>query len=112
MVWYNGEKGGGSRRKGAAGNEIYSMVATKNAGIWIATDLGVQELHFDKGKKKVLKPSVAASLPDDVVTSIYPSKSGQNLGLGTFKSGVWDVDVLTIKADTDAELLLMDVPMN
>ena len=26
--------------------------------------------------------------------------------------GVWDVDVLTIKADTDAELLLMDVPMN
>jgi hypothetical protein len=28
-----------------------------------------------------------------VVTSIYPSKSGQNLGLGTFKSGVWDIDV-------------------
>lgn len=78
---------------GLFSNEIYSMVATKNEGIWVATDLGVQELHFDKGKKKVLKPSVAASLPDDVVTSIYPSKSGQNLGLGTFKSGVWDIDV-------------------
>jgi ligand-binding sensor domain-containing protein len=32
--------------------KIYSMVATKNAGIWVATDLGVQELHFEKGKKK------------------------------------------------------------
>ena len=89
---------------GLSSNEIYAAVGTKEQGVLIATDRGIQEVNFDHGKKSISTPPFSKSIPNDVITSLHISKSGKNLGLGTFKSGVWEIDLGGKKVKTKIPL--------
>ena len=82
-----------------------------DAGVWIHQNAWFHLGKFDKGISKEYKIKGAGNgvyafiLSGDVTINGYSLATRDGLG-------VWEVDKLSIMADTDAEFLLMEVPMN
>lgn len=80
-------------------------------GVWIHQNAWFFMGNFDKGfsadyKIKVRGNGVYAfMLKGDATINDQPLSTRDGLG-------IWDVEFLSIKADSDAEILLMEVPMN
>jgi quercetin 2,3-dioxygenase len=81
-----------------------------DAGVWIHQDAWFHLADFDKDTasdytiKKAGNGVYAFVLKGDVTINDTPLSTRDGLG-------VWDTEKLTIKATSDAEFLLMDVPM-
>jgi quercetin 2,3-dioxygenase len=81
-----------------------------DAGVWIYQDAWFHLADFDKDKTAEYKVKKAGNgvyafiLKGDVTINDTPLSTRDGLG-------IWDTDTLSIKADSDAEFLLMDVPM-
>ncbi|MCU0347923.1 MAG: pirin family protein [Saprospiraceae bacterium] len=82
-----------------------------DAGVWIHQDAWFHLSELDKGKNIEYKIKKAGNGVYAFVLSGDVTINGQALsrrdGLG-----IWDVNELQIEADSHAELLLMEVPMN
>jgi quercetin 2,3-dioxygenase len=82
-----------------------------DAGVWIHQNAWFHLGKFDKGvaKEYNLKAKVngvyAFILSGDVTINGQPLNTRDGFG-------IWDVEKITIQADTDAEFLLMEVPMD
>lgn len=84
----------------------------EDAGVWIHQDAWFNMTNLDKGKtltyplKNPKKNGVYVFVLKGVAT-VNTQPLNKRDGLG-----VWDVEELDIQADSNAELLLMEVPMN
>jgi quercetin 2,3-dioxygenase len=93
-------------------NKIQQILSPSadDEGVWIHQDAWFHLAHFDQGfttdykLKKEGNGVYAFILSGDV--EINGNALNTRDGLG-----IWDVDALTIKASTEAEFLLMEVPM-
>lgn len=94
-------------------NKLQQIISPNadDAGVWINQDAWFSMGNLDKdvsvkyGLKNEGNGVYAFILKGDVTVN------GQQLNTRD-GFGIWDVKELEIKADTDAEILLMDVPMN
>jgi quercetin 2,3-dioxygenase len=93
-------------------NKLQQIISPNpnDAGVWIHQDAWFHLADFDKDKtaeykvKKTGNGVYAFILKGDVTINDTPLSTRDGLG-------IWDTDTLTIKAGTNAEFLLMDVPM-
>ncbi|NOU16236.1 MAG: pirin family protein [Bacteroidales bacterium] len=92
----------------------FQQILSPNAndeGVWIYQDAWFHLGHLDKGVsdsyrvKKIGNGVYAFIISGD--TTINQIKLNKRDGLG-----VWDTEILTITADSDSEILLMEVPMS
>ena len=81
-----------------------------DAGVWINQNAWFHIGKFDKGISADYKIKAKGNGVYAFILSGEVNILGQEL-----KSrdgfGIWDVDILTVKANTDAEMLLMEIPM-
>ena len=81
-----------------------------DAGVWIYQNAWFHIGKFDKGISTDYKIKAKGNGVYAFILSGEVNILGQEL-----KSrdgfGIWDVDILTVKANTDAEMLLMEIPM-
>jgi quercetin 2,3-dioxygenase len=83
---------------------------TNDAGVWIYQNAWFHIGHFDKGFSTdyIIKASrngvYAFIISGNVTINNQPLKQRDGFGL-------WDIEKIFIKADSDAEFLLMEVPM-
>ncbi|NWJ51394.1 MAG: pirin family protein [Bacteroidetes bacterium] len=83
----------------------------EDEGVWIFQNAWFHLGEFDKGVSKEYNIKAKGNgvyafiLKGDVTINDQPLKTRDGFG-------IWDVDKLFIKADTDVEFLLMEVPMN
>ena len=66
MVWYNGEKGGGSRRKGAAGNETEVSISERLKDLRVEKKLNLEELAELTGISKSALGSYELDTPREM----------------------------------------------
>jgi quercetin 2,3-dioxygenase len=93
-------------------NKLQQIISPNphDAGVWIHQDAWFHLADFDKGEtaeykvKKGGNGVYAFILKGDVTINDTPLSTRDGLG-------IWDTDTLSIKADSNAEFLLMDVPM-
>lgn len=93
-------------------NNIQQILSpnANDEGVWIHQDAWFHLANFDKGFeasyniKKSGNGVYAFILKGEVIINGIEANTRDGLGL-------WDLDALQIKASTDAEFLLMDVPM-
>lgn len=83
-----------------------------DAGVWIHQNAWFNMTNLDKGKE------VTYSLNDAKNNGVYAfvlngdaTINGQELNIRD-GLGIWEIETLDIKADSDTEILLMEVPMN
>ena len=94
-------------------NAFQTVVAPdkKNGALWINQDAWFSLGKFSKGKtaeyalNKNTSGVYAFVIEGDV--TVYDQKLNKRDGLG-----IWEIDKLNISADSDAEILLIEVPMN
>jgi len=83
----------------------------EDEGVWIFQNAWFHLGEFDKGVSKEYNIKAKGNgvyafiLKGDVTINDQPLKTRDGFG-------IWDVDKLFIKADTNVEFLLMEVPMN
>jgi quercetin 2,3-dioxygenase len=92
-------------------NKLQQIISPNpHAGVWIHQDAWFHLADFDKGETAEYKVKKAGNgvyafiLKGDVTINDTPLSTRDGLG-------IWDTDTLSIKADSNAEFLLMDVPM-
>lgn len=81
-----------------------------DAGVWIHQDAWFHLADFDAGKSTAYKIKKAGNGVYAFVLSGDVTINGQALNTRD-GMGIWNTDELSIKADSKAELLLMEVPM-
>ncbi|WP_350292992.1 pirin family protein [uncultured Croceitalea sp.] len=95
-------------------NKIQQVLSPdpEDAGVWIHQDAWFSMTNLDKGKS--LKYELKNAERNGVYAFVLKGDATINKQALNKRDGfgIWDVDHLDIKADTDTELLLMEVPMN
>lgn len=94
-------------------NELYQILSpnSDDEGVWIHQDAWFHMGNFDKGVsskynlKKKGNGVYAFVLDGDVTIANQPLNKRDGFG-------IWDASEIEIKADSNAKLLLMEVPMN
>ena len=93
-------------------NKLQQIISpnVEDAGVWIHQNAWFHLGKFDKG---VSKTYTIKAKENGVYAFILNGKVSINgTELNTRDGfGIWDTDKLSIKANSDAEFLLMDVPM-
>jgi redox-sensitive bicupin YhaK (pirin superfamily) len=82
-----------------------------DAGVWIYQDAWFHLGKFDKGINTEYNLKAAGNGVYAFILSGDVTINGQALNTRD-GFGIWDVDKLSVRADSDAEFLLMEVPMN
>jgi redox-sensitive bicupin YhaK (pirin superfamily) len=81
-----------------------------DAGVWIYQNAWFHLGKFDKGISKEYNLKAAGNGVYAFILSGDVTINGQQLNTRD-GFGIWNVDKLSVKADSDAEFLLMEVPM-
>jgi len=81
-----------------------------DAGVWIYQDAWFHLGKFDKGITAEYNLKAAGNGVYAFILSGDVTINGQSLNTRD-GFGIWDVDKLSVRADSDAEFLLMEVPM-
>jgi redox-sensitive bicupin YhaK (pirin superfamily) len=96
-------------------NNKFQQILSPNpedAGVWIHQDTWFNMANLDKGKEL----SYQLNNPEKNGVYVFVLKGDATVNNQSLNNrdglGVWDVNQLDIKADSNAELLLMEVPMN
>ena len=82
-----------------------------DAGVWIHQNAWFHLGKFDKGVAKEYNLKAKGNGVYAFILSGDVTITGQSLNTRD-GFGIWDVEKITIQADSDAEFLLMDIPMN
>jgi len=82
-----------------------------DAGVWIHQNAWFHLGKFDKGVAKVYNLKAKGNGVYAFILSGDVTINGQSLNTRD-GFGIWDVEKITIQADSDAEFLLMEVPMD
>lgn len=95
-------------------NKLQQIVSpnSDDAGVWIHQDAWFNMTNLEKGKELTYK----LNAPERNGVYVFVLKGDATVNNQNLNSrdgfGVWDTEQLDIKADSNTELLLMEVPMN
>ncbi|MEI6748709.1 MAG: pirin family protein [Bacteroidota bacterium] len=95
-------------------NNKFQQIVSPNAdddGVWIHQNAWFHLGKFDKGINKEYKLKSKGNGVYAFILSGNVSISGQQLEARD-GFGIWDADSISVTAESDAEFLLMEVPMN
>ena len=82
-----------------------------DAGVWIYQNAWFHMGHFDKGLSMEYKIKAKGNGVYLFLISGEAIINGQKLNTRD-GYGIWDIELVTLKADSDVELLIIEVPMN
>ena len=93
-------------------NKLQQIVSpsTSDSGVWIHQNAWFHLGSFDKGKSTTYKVKAKGNGVYAFILRGEVTINGQQLKVRD-GFGVWDTEKIMLKASTDAEFLLMDVPM-